>query len=92
MAKEKSSTTVSTKGQVVLPAAVRRRRNWSTGTRLMVEETAEGVLLKPQRPFPPTLPEAVYGCLPHPGPPKTLEEMDAGVSAEVRRRHARDRH
>jgi len=87
---EKLTTTVSTKGQVILPSAIRQRRQWRAGTRLMVEETPEGVLLKPAPSFIPTQPEDVFASLPHSGKPKTLEEMDAGVLAEARRRHARD--
>jgi AbrB family looped-hinge helix DNA binding protein len=37
------TTTVSTKGQVILPKAIRERRSWAAGTRLVVEETPEGV-------------------------------------------------
>ena len=91
-AAEKLTTTVSTKGQVILPAAIRQRREWGAGTRLVVEETAEGVLLKSAPIFPPTRPEDVYGSIPYDGPPKTIEEMDAGVMEEVRRRHARGRY
>lgn len=82
---------MSTKGQVILPKAIRQRRNWQTGTRLIVEETPDGVVLKPAPIFPPTRPEDVYGSLACSGPPKTLEEMEAGIAAEARRRHARDR-
>lgn len=87
---EKLTTTISTKGQVILPSAIRQRREWDTGTRLTVEETAEGVLLKRAPSFAETRPEEVFGTLPYKGKPKTLEEMDAGVLAEARRRHARD--
>lgn len=86
---EKLTTTVSTKGQVILPSAIRQRREWSAGTRLTVEDTPEGVLLRPEPAFAETRPEDVFGMLPHKGKPKTLEEMDAGVLAEARRRHAR---
>jgi len=86
----KLTTTVSTKGQVILPSAIRRRREWVAGTRLLVEETAEGVLLKPAPAFAETCPKDVFASLPKSGKPKTLEEMDAGVLAEARRRHARD--
>ncbi|CAN7650706.1 AbrB/MazE/SpoVT family DNA-binding domain-containing protein [Mesorhizobium sp. LjRoot246] len=89
-ATEKLVTTVSTKGQVILPSAIRKRRNWGAGTRLQVEDTPDGVLLKSAAAFAPTRPEDVFGVLPHSGRPKTLEEMDAGVLAEARRRHARD--
>ena len=84
------TTTVSTKGQVILPSAVRRRRAWSAGTRLIVEETAEGVLLRPASAFAETRPEDVFGSLPSSGGAKTVAEMDAGVLAEARRRHAGD--
>ena len=86
----KLTTTVSTKGQVILPKAVRQRRDWDAGTRLLVEETPEGVLLKPAPTFPETRPEDVFGMLAYRGIPKTLEEMEAGILAEARRRHARD--
>ncbi|WP_353430161.1 AbrB/MazE/SpoVT family DNA-binding domain-containing protein [Paracoccus denitrificans] len=83
-------TTVSTKGQVILPKAIRQRRDWDAGTRLVVEETPEGVLLKRAPAFAPTRPENVFGMLPFAGEPKSLEDMEAGVLAEARRRHDRD--
>jgi AbrB family looped-hinge helix DNA binding protein len=89
---KKLTTIVSTKGQVILPKAIRERRHWSPGTHLVVEETPDGVLLKAQHAFPATRPEDVFGCLRYEGPPKTLEEMDAAIEAEVRRRHARGRY
>lgn len=89
-AAEKLVTTVSTKGQVILPSSIRKRREWDAGTRLLVEDTPEGVLLKPAPVFAETRPEEVFGSLRYSGRPKTLEEMDAGVLAEARRRHARD--
>ena len=87
---ERLTTIVSTKGQVILPKAIRQQRHWETGTRLIVEDTAEGVLLRAAPLFAPTRIEDVYGCLPDSGPPKTLEDMEAGIAAEVKRRHAGD--
>ncbi|MBN9561102.1 MAG: AbrB/MazE/SpoVT family DNA-binding domain-containing protein [Alphaproteobacteria bacterium] len=89
---DKTTTTVSTKGQVILPAAIRRRRHWDAGTRLLVEETPEGVLLKAAPLFKRTRVEDVFGSLPHRGPPKTLQEMQAGIAVEAQRRHARGRY
>lgn len=83
------TTTVSTKGQVILPKAIRRQRRWDAGTRLVVENTTEGVLLKQAPLFPATNPEDVFGSLPYRGAPKSVEEMEAGISAEAKRRHAR---
>jgi AbrB family looped-hinge helix DNA binding protein len=85
---EELTTTVSTKGQVILPKAIRERRQWVAGTHLIVEETPDGVLLKPAPLFKPTRHEDVAGMLAYTGPPKTIEEMDAGIEAEVKRRHA----
>jgi AbrB family looped-hinge helix DNA binding protein len=89
---EPLTTTVSTKGQVILPKAIRRRRHWEAGTRLVVEETPDGVLLKAAPVFAPTRPEDVAGMLAYRGRPKTLAEMDAAITTEVKRRHARRRY
>jgi AbrB family looped-hinge helix DNA binding protein len=83
------TTTVSTKGQVILPKAVRERRAWNAGTRLLVEDTADGVLLKRAPAFAPTRSEEVFGMLPRRDVPKSVEDMDAAVLLEARRR-ARD--
>jgi AbrB family looped-hinge helix DNA binding protein len=88
----KLTTTVSTKGQVILPKTIREHRNWDAGTRLIVEETADGVLLKAERVFPLTRPEDVFCSLRYDGPAKTVEEMDAAITAEVKERHARGRY
>lgn len=88
-APEKLTTTVSTKGQVILPKEIRRQRHWDAGTRLVVEDTPEGVLLKPVPLFAETRPEDVFASLPYRGAPKSIEEMQAGIAAEAKRRHAR---
>ena len=89
-ASERLMTTVSTKGQVVLPKTLRDKRAWGTGTRLEVQETSEGVLLKAAPLFPPTRHEDVYGSVKYSGPPVSLEDMDAAITAEAIRRYARD--
>jgi AbrB family looped-hinge helix DNA binding protein len=87
---ERLTTRVSTKGQVILPKSIRQQRRWGPGTRLVVEDRPDGVLLKAAPLFAPTRPEDVCGSLPPKGLPKTLEEMDASIVAEAKRRHARD--
>lgn len=89
---QKLKTTVSTKGQVILPKAIRERRQWSAGTELMVEDTPDGVLLRAIPAFALTRPEEVFGSLPWTGPEKSIQDMKAAVEAEAKRRHARDRH
>jgi hypothetical protein len=66
---------------------IRQQRYWC-GTQLVVEDTPEGLLLKPAPLFAPTWPEDVVGSLASYGPPKSPDEMDASVLAEAQQRHA----
>ena len=84
-----STTVLSTKGQVILPKAIRDQRRWAPGTKLTVEVTPDGVLLKASPIFPPTRIEDVSGSLRYDGPTISLEEMDVAVMEEAKRR-ARD--
>ena len=86
------TTTLSSKGQVILPKTVRDARRLQSGTRFAVKDTPEGILLRPLKPFKPTRFADVRGCLRHAGKPKTIADMNAGVLAEAKRRHARGRY
>lgn len=83
MSRTTLTTTISTKGQVILPKAVRERRDWGAGTKLTVEETPDGVLLKRAPIFAPTKQGAAFGILKYTGKPKTIEEMDAALLEAV---------
>ena len=85
---ERLTTTVSTKGQVILPKAIRRVLRWEAGTRLVVENMPEGVLLKPARVFAETRPEDVFGRLACDDGPRSVAETETGILAEAKRRHA----
>ena len=87
--REKIGTVVSTKGQVILPKTIRDRMRWSAGTKLTVEERADGVLLKARPIFPETTLDEVFGSMRYDGPALSLEDMDAAVMREAKRR-ARD--
>jgi len=91
---DRLSTEVSTTGDVTLPQAVRDRHGWRAGTVLEIEERPDGVLLKVSIPRPTKRLEEVAGMLKkyYSGPPKTIEEMNAGIEAEVLARHARGRY
>ena len=91
-AKQKLITTVSTKGQVILPKTIREQRHWPAGTELIVENTPEGVLLKAKPALEPTRPKDEIDSLPYEGPAKSLEDMEAGIAAEAKRRHVRNRY
>jgi AbrB family looped-hinge helix DNA binding protein len=83
------TTVISTKGQVILPKVIRDLRHWTVGTRLTVENTPDGVLLKATPAFPETSVDGVFGTLQHSGPVLSIEDMDAVISQEAKRR-ARD--
>lgn len=87
---EPLTTTLSTKGHVILPKAICHALRWQAGTRLVVERTSAGVLLRSAPAFTPTKHEDVFGCLAHQGPPPSIEDMNQAVLDEARRRHARD--
>ena len=86
---DRVTTTMSTKGQVILPKAIREQRHWAAGTRLIVEDTPEGVLLKPMPAFAATQIDAVFGMLRPIGPALTIDDMNAVIAKEAKRR-ARD--
>jgi AbrB family looped-hinge helix DNA binding protein len=86
---EKLTTIVSTKGQVILPKVIRDRRHWASGTKLVVEDTDDGVLLRPVPLFKATSIAQVAGMLAYQGKAKSIEEMDDAVAREAKRR-ARD--
>ena len=86
---ERITTVISTKGQVILPKAIRDQRHWPAGTRLTVEDTPDGVLLKATPAFPETAINAVFGSMRHAGPALSLDDMHAAIAQEAKRR-ARD--
>jgi len=77
------TTSISNKGQVIIPEHIRREKNWKTGQELILTEIDDGILLKSVSPFRPTTLEEVARCLPYHGTAKTLAEMDAGIAAGV---------
>lgn len=86
-------TRLSSKGQVVIPKAVRDAHGWTEGTEFTVEDTKDGIMLKPQpQPlFPKKTIEEVVGCSGYKGPPKTLEDMKRGIDMAMRERWERKR-
>lgn len=86
----RTTTTVSTKGQVILPKSIRQSKHWNAGTRLVVEDTPDGVLLRKAPAFAPTAPEAVFSILSWHSGTKSIEEMDAVILQEAARRNDRD--
>lgn len=88
-----STTKLSSKGQIILPKAVRDAHRWAPGTEFSVETLDEGVLLRPLHPFGKTNLEQVAGYLRRRGAKaRSVEEMDASIAKNVRKRRASGRY
>ena len=86
-----ATTTLSSKGQIIIPKPVRDAHNWRPGQELQVVDSADGVLLRPVRPFPETTIEEVSGCLKYKGKAKTLTDMEEAIAKGVKETfHDRD--
>lgn len=83
-------TRISSKGQVVIPKALRVAHAWEEGTELLVVDMGDGLLLKPVRDFPEAALDEVAGCLHTHRARVSLEAMDKAIIKAVRERHDRD--
>lgn len=74
-----TSLVVSSKGQIVLPAALRRRLGIGAGARLEVFEESDGVKLRVVRAVPQCDVHHLAGMLKAPtrGVPRSLDDFDA---------------
>jgi AbrB family looped-hinge helix DNA binding protein len=77
------TTRMSSKGQVIIPKALRERHHWEEGQELMAIDMGDGILLKPKKPFPETTLDRVAGCLKYQGTSKSLEEMEDAIRQGV---------
>lgn len=57
------TVTVSDKGQVVIPAAIRRRLGLEPGSKLDFELEGDSIRMRPSKSIPPTRVEDGYGLL-----------------------------
>ena len=86
------TTRLSSKGQLVLPKAIRDADDWREGTEFVVERVPEGVLLRPLRPVAATRLEDVIGSTGYRGPARSLARMQEAIEHGVKERRARGRH
>jgi AbrB family looped-hinge helix DNA binding protein len=78
------TTRLSSKGQVILPRSVRAAHGWEPGVEFAVVDTADGVLLRPLKPFAVTRLDDVIGCAGYTGPAKTIGDMEDAIAAGAR--------
>lgn len=84
----KAATRLTSKGQVVIPKAIRARRRWGAGTRLEVEELPDGAIRLSAGTEDPI--ENAFGCVTEGDALAALEaEHRAEVRADERRRRGR---
>jgi AbrB family looped-hinge helix DNA binding protein len=85
---------ISSKGQLVLPKAVRDAYGLTAGSEVEIESVGETIVLRPHVRRPRTgrvyTLDEVAGMLKYDGPPVSIRDMDRAVEEEVRRRwHAK---
>ena len=85
----RSTTRISTKGQVVLPKDLRERRGWAAGDELVVEERPNGVLLRSAAKETHSSFDEVRGALGSFDRAVSIEEMNQAVLDEAARRWRR---
>jgi len=88
------TTRLSTKGQIILPKQIRDARSLEPGVEFTVEDTEDGILLRPVTRSPRVSIEALRGSL---GPPKSRKPLTEAnirqaIGTAVKRRHALGRY
>lgn len=77
------TTRLSSKGQIIIPKAIRQAYKWPVGQEFLIEQAEQGILLRPQAPFPQSCVDEVAGCLQYEGRAKTLEDMNNAIRRGV---------
>jgi AbrB family looped-hinge helix DNA binding protein len=78
-------TRLSTKGQLIIPKAIRERHDWSPGVELDVQDRGDALVIRLAKPGPETTFEDLAGCTGYRGPARSLEEMEAAIARGARR-------
>lgn len=84
-----NTITLSSKGQLVIPKAVRDDARVVAGSRLEVRFVDGEIRLRPVLPLPDTTLDEVAGCLARPGRKKLTETLTrAAIKARLKARNA----
>ena len=79
-------TRLSTKGQLIIPRAIRVRRGWRAGAELVIEERGDDVILRLAAEPAETRIEDLVGCTGYRGRRRSLREMKEGIAKGAQRR------
>lgn len=77
------SVALSSKGQFVLPKAIRTRHNWQAGTRLVVIDRGDEVVIKTAEPFETTSFESIDVPSVYNGKRLSIADMDNAIAFEA---------
>jgi antitoxin PrlF len=83
------TTTLTSKGQITLPAATRTRLRLIKGTKLDVTENEKGQIVLTPRPAKTGDIRLLRGILKYDGPPVSIEEMNEAVRQHAVARYLR---
>lgn len=75
---------LSSKGQVVIPKALRERHRWDAGTELSIRDTGRGVALEPVSTGKALTADQVAGCLKHVGRTVSIRTMNRVAEIALR--------
>jgi AbrB family looped-hinge helix DNA binding protein len=76
---------LSSKGQFILPKAIRDRYHWKTGTEFLIIDRGEELVIKPSKVFPATELESPEAPSVYCGKTLSFEDMDQAVLTEAAR-------
>lgn len=79
------TATLSSKGQIVIPKPIRDAHRWKPGIRLVVENSADGILIRPAHSFPETELSQGLGCTGFKGPMIAIEKMNSEIDQAFRK-------
>jgi len=79
-----ATTKLSTKGQVLLPKALRISHGWKPGTEFIVEERDGCVVLRPKKRDKALGWNDLIGCVGYVGPRKTVKQMKEAIATGSR--------
>jgi len=82
------TTLLSSKGQIVIPRRICRSHKWRKGVEFIIEESGDSLILKPNKPFPATSFDQIYGCLKYKGRKKSVQEMEKALDIGAEKSNA----
>jgi AbrB family looped-hinge helix DNA binding protein len=77
------TTTLSSKGQMVLPKALRDLKQWKPGAQLLLEDVPGGVMVKLVEAKKKYTVDDLIGILKYDGPPLSQEEIDRRIDESI---------